>query len=275
MGPKNSRVVSLSGNLAHRRKRPSLRPMDVANAPEGINVPQGLSAAVTDAILDRPRSQIDVLEAGCGSASHLDFGPTARITGVDISPSQLERNKSLDVSIIGDLQSHPLPNEAFDVVVCWNVLEHLPRPREALDNMLQALRTKGVLVLAVPNARSIKGWVTRLTPHAFHVWVYRRVFGIASAGSDDHGPFPTYFSAPISPEGLRNYAREEGVDILFWAVHEDYGQQLIRQRLRLDGGRWRNGATLVRWLTRGRVQPEDTDIFIVLRKRASHQVASS
>jgi SAM-dependent methyltransferase len=181
----------------------------------------------------------------------------------------------LDVRITGDLQSHPLPNEAFDVVVCWNVLEHLLRPREALDNMLQALRVNGILVLAVPNARSIKGWVTRLTPHAFHVWVYRRVFGIASAGSEDRGPFRTYFADPISPEGLRNYAHEHSADILFWAAHEDYGQQLIRQRLRLDGGRWRKGATLVRWVTRGRIQPEDTDIFIVLRKRAAHQVAAS
>jgi SAM-dependent methyltransferase len=248
--------------------------MDVANAPEGINVPRGLNAAVTGAVLDRPRPQVDVLEAGCGSASHLDFGPAARITGIDISPSQLERNKSLDVRVIGDLQSHPLPNEAFDVVVCWNVLEHLPRPREALDNMLQALRVKGVLVLAVPNACSIKGWVTRLTPHAFHVWVYRRVFGIASAGSDDHGPFPTYFADPISPEGLRNYAREHTVDILYWAGHEDYGQQLIRQRLHLGGRLWREGTTFVRWLTRGHIEPEHTDIFIVLVKRASHQAAA-
>ena len=88
----------------------------------------GLNAAVTRAALDPHRPQVDVLEAGYGSASHPDFGSTARITGIDISASQLERTNSLDVRITCDLQVIRCRVRTFDVVVCWNVLEHLVCP---------------------------------------------------------------------------------------------------------------------------------------------------
>ena len=47
------------------------------------------------------------------------------MVGLDISPSALDRNRLLDDRIVGDLETYPLPRKAFDVVVCWDVLEHL------------------------------------------------------------------------------------------------------------------------------------------------------
>jgi Methyltransferase domain len=32
---------------------------------------------------------------------------------------------------LGDIESYDLPAEDFDVVVCWNVFEHLPHPERA------------------------------------------------------------------------------------------------------------------------------------------------
>ena len=204
MGPKFSRVVSPSGIPGHRHKMPSRRPMDVANAPVGINVPRGRNVG------GHQRAPRQASAPGRCAGSRLriravtDFGPAARITGIDISPSQLERNKSLDVSITGDLQSHPLSNEAFDEVVCWNVLEHVP------------LTSRGAGQHAASSSGERRSRVGRAecpldqglgdprdAPCIPRLGVSESL-RIASAGSDDHGPFPSYFADPISPEGLRN-----------------------------------------------------------------------
>jgi 2-polyprenyl-3-methyl-5-hydroxy-6-metoxy-1,4-benzoquinol methylase len=85
-----------------------------------------------------------VLDAGCGRNLHLGYPGldlrSAYVTGIDISQSALDQNENVDVKILGDLQTYPLEREAFDVVICQDVLEHLPRPNEALANMARALR---------------------------------------------------------------------------------------------------------------------------------------
>lgn len=244
--------------------RPLLR--GVAGAPEGVNVPAGLEQAIAKSLAGR--ESVSILEAGCGSATHVRFGSLARVTGIDISERQLRRNAHLVRSIVGDIQTHPLEPEAYDAVVCWNVLEHLDRPGAALENMLRALRPGGLLVVAVPNPWSLKGWATRVTPHRFHVWVYRRVFGYERAGTEGQGPFRTYFRPGARPAALSGFARAEGLEIVCWLWGEDYAQRLLRRRLRLNGERTTRFATAVRRLTRGRVDVDRTDLFVVLRRPA-------
>lgn len=74
---------------------------------------------------------IAVLEAGCGSTSHIDLGDKCRLTGIDISENQLRRNAYLDERILGDIQSYHWTVSRFDTVVCWDVSSIFPcrRPR--------------------------------------------------------------------------------------------------------------------------------------------------
>lgn len=238
--------------------------LDLGQAPEGVNVPAGLQEAFDAAIASC--AKLDVLEAGCGSASQLQFPANSRLTGIDLSRQQLERNHALDRRIAGDLQSHPLERGSYNVVVCWNVLEHLERPRQALDNMIRALQLNGVIVLALPNRYSVKGWLTKLTPHFFHIWIYRIVFGIDAAGRDDHGPFRTYFASPATPRGLVNYSSGHGLKVVYCEWLEDYGQRVLRERLRLNGRVWRELARIVLRLTRAKVDLDRTDVFMILKK---------
>jgi len=247
--------------------------MDLSTAPEGVNVPDDLRRAVAASL--PPGAPVSILEAGCGSASQLDLGPNAVVTGIDISRRQLERNTALSARINGDLQTYPLGHDAFDVVVCWNVLEHLRRPDRALDNMVRALKPGGLLVLAVPNAYSLKGWLARATPQAFHVWVYRTVFGYRNAGADDRGPFETHFAWPVTPVALRSYAAEHHLAVTHWWWHEDYGQRMLRRRLRISDRLWRQAGRWARRLSRGRVDPDRTDYFVVLSKQAANQSSST
>lgn len=45
----------------------------------------------------------------------------------------------------------PLPAEAFDLVCCWDVLEHVQNPRAVLSEVCRVLRPGGVLLLTVMN----------------------------------------------------------------------------------------------------------------------------
>ena len=98
---------------------------------------------------DSPNSS--ALEAGCGSASRISIPNTFHITGIDISQSQLDRNKSLNKKILDSLETHKFENETFDLIVCWDVLEHLRYPDKVLHSFKNAIKPNGIIVLAFPN----------------------------------------------------------------------------------------------------------------------------
>jgi SAM-dependent methyltransferase len=49
-----------------------------------------------------------------------------------------------------------LPTESYDVIVMWNVLEHLAYPVRDLVNIISLLKPGGWLVFSVPNIESIE-----------------------------------------------------------------------------------------------------------------------
>jgi SAM-dependent methyltransferase len=53
-----------------------------------------------------------------------------------------------------DIAEAGFPPDAFDLITMFHVLEHLPRPREALLKILSWLAPEGVLLVQVPNLNS-------------------------------------------------------------------------------------------------------------------------
>jgi SAM-dependent methyltransferase len=49
-----------------------------------------------------------------------------------------------------DLKRTPLPRRRFDVALCLDVLEHIPRPLRALDAIGRAMRVGGLLFVHAP-----------------------------------------------------------------------------------------------------------------------------
>ncbi len=78
---------------------------------------------------------VNVLEAGCGSLSRFEFGSNFHITGIDISSKQLERNENVNEKILGDIQTYKLQDNQYDIIMCIDVLEHLSKPHQALNNL--------------------------------------------------------------------------------------------------------------------------------------------
>jgi len=74
-----------------------------------------------------------------------------RCLGVDILEPEVAvlRQRGFDV-LCADLTANPL-DESFDLIVCGEVLEHLPAPQLMLASLSQMLRTEGRIVVTVPN----------------------------------------------------------------------------------------------------------------------------
>jgi SAM-dependent methyltransferase len=56
----------------------------------------------------------------------------------------------------GDARRLPFAAGCFDSVTCLDVLEHVPRPREAVAELARVLRPGGVLILQTPNRELFK-----------------------------------------------------------------------------------------------------------------------
>jgi SAM-dependent methyltransferase len=212
------------------------------------------------------REKLRVLEAGCGSISHLSFPADAYLVGIDISEAQLRKNTYLDEKILGDIERHELPTGDFDAVVCWNVFEHLPHPERALSGFSHAVSPGGLVILALPNALSVKGLITKFTPFRFHVWVTRHLVGRPLAGTEGNPPFPTFMRFSIAPGKLVERTQEHGLSLRYSSLFEDNKQQTIRKKLRVDGARWRFIQRAVRLMTLGKIETARAQCIFVFQK---------
>jgi 2-polyprenyl-3-methyl-5-hydroxy-6-metoxy-1,4-benzoquinol methylase len=93
-----------------------------------------------------------VLDVGCAAGFFLEVvrehGWSGR--GVELSTFAAEYARSrlgLDV-IIGTLAEAALPAASFDLVTLWDVVEHLPNPRAALEETWRLLRPAGILCVS-------------------------------------------------------------------------------------------------------------------------------
>jgi SAM-dependent methyltransferase len=205
---------------------------------------------------------VHILDAGCGKNRPIPIATDSYIVGVDISERQLARNDALDEIIVGDIQTCDLGRCRFDTVVCWDVLEHVECPEKALVNFLGALKPGGVLVVVVPHAASIKGLVTRFTPHWFHTWMGRLM-----TGRDHHSErFPTVMSPSITPKRLSLFARDHALTVRLLSEYEGWEQKKLRAKLKLTGRAFRAIEILVRTLSFGTITVSATDAIIVMQK---------
>ena len=209
------------------------------------------------------RGPIHVLEAGCGRTSHFDYTGAYRVVGLDVSHEQLENNRWVEEKIVGDVQSYPLRRGEFDLVVCWDLLEHLPDPTAALDNLAQAVKNDGVMMIGLPNVASVKGLVTKFTPHRFHVWFFRVIRKSPRAGKGD-GPFPTFLRWSLRAPALHAWAASRGLHVELFIAYESPVQQSLRSQYKLEGRRWRLLQAGVRVFSLGQVVAAETDYAIVL-----------
>jgi SAM-dependent methyltransferase len=97
-----------------------------------------------------------MLDAGCGEGfvadALLKAMPEAKITGFDVLEESVKlaqlRNPRATFSL-GDIYNIAHDNNSFDVIYCFEVLEHLQQPDRALEEMARVARR--AVVMSVPH----------------------------------------------------------------------------------------------------------------------------
>jgi SAM-dependent methyltransferase len=100
-----------------------------------------------------------LLDVGCGRGLFLDIMKRDgwRVTGVEFNEetaSYARIRYGLDVITIHALTG--LPDESYDVITLYHVLEHMPDPAAVLRTCGRLLKKHGLLVIAVPNISSLQ-----------------------------------------------------------------------------------------------------------------------
>ncbi|HKA90709.1 MAG TPA: class I SAM-dependent methyltransferase [Haliangiales bacterium] len=109
-------------------------------------------------VIPRPRGRRRILDVGSGNGALLDAMAQLGWTTWAVEPSEAAaaraRKKGHRVAV-GTAEAIPHPDESFDVVVLWHVLEHTHSPARALAEVRRVLAPGGALHLAVPNYRGL------------------------------------------------------------------------------------------------------------------------
>lgn len=161
---------------------------------------------------------LDVLDLGCRyGALTRAYAAGNRVVGVDVDREALAEAAKLGIETRwADVEAPlPFPDEAFDVVVAGELLEHVAHPRRLVSEARRVLRGGGKLVGSVPNAyrllnrlRFLAGLPPERDPTHLHMFTPRDVRALV-------GDFEDVDLRLISSRFLRLHPRLFANDIVF------------------------------------------------------------
>ncbi len=180
-----------------------------------------------------------ILEIGTGSGFFLFYArerfPGARLTGVEYDPRLLEaakRRAPFAECVRGNAETFDLRPASFDVVVSFQVIEHLYDPSAMLARVKSHLKPGGIFILTTPNLDGIGARVMGARWHA-HRPDHVSLKGVAdwntlveNAGFDPLYCGSTFFTGiPLMnrlPLGALNWALLAAFGAARWRHGESY-----------------------------------------------------
>jgi SAM-dependent methyltransferase len=215
-----------------------------------------------------PAGSLSIYEAGGGSTSFLPLNVLRRahVTVVDIDEDQIRNNDYAQETILGDIQTHRCRPESFDLIICYNVIEHVPDVEAALRGFCDGLKRGGLILIGAPNPKSLSGVVTKYSPHWFHVWFYRYVRGDKNAGRPGHAPFPTLFHPLVTLSNLDGFAKAHGLQIIYRKKYESPRYPEMRLRKPAFAALIDIAAKMMNFFLPGNTDVRHGDYHVMLRK---------
>jgi ubiquinone/menaquinone biosynthesis C-methylase UbiE len=112
-------------------------------------------------------------DVGCGIGFFLSIASKGgfETRGIDLSKDAIKYAKEkfgLNVQQ-GTLEDISLPADHFDVVTCWEVVEHLDDPIKFLNEIKRILKKDGLLFISTPNVESIYARLLKNNWHGFNM----------------------------------------------------------------------------------------------------------
>ena len=116
-----------------------------------------------------------VLEIGSGKAAFSKKIPATEYTGLDFSLEAQKMAKQSGINILNEtIETHSKNNCYYDVVISFQVLEHISDPKSFIEHSLAALKNNGLLIIAIPSEDSFLKYVSNgilnMPPHHVTRW---------------------------------------------------------------------------------------------------------
>lgn len=152
-----------------------------------------MQATFLDRVTPLLRSGVKVLDIGAGRAPTIaveDRPDGCVYVGTDIDGTELEAAPpgAYDETLVADV-TRPFPGaHDFDLVLSWQVLEHVRPLDQALANLHAVLRPGGTLVAHFSGGRAFFAAAARVVPHRVRSVAMSRLLGSAAEEK-----FPTQF----------------------------------------------------------------------------------
>jgi SAM-dependent methyltransferase len=154
------------------------------------------------AAIARHKSAGALLDLGCSSGAFLEAvkGPAWHLYGIEMSAEAAKKAEARAGArvFVGDILDAPFAPESFDVVTCFDVLEHVYEPRAVLAKVREWLKPGGIFYALVPNIDSAES----------------RVFGSYWYGLE----LPRHITH-FSCASLKNMAKSAGLDEVSVEAH--------------------------------------------------------
>jgi len=179
----------------------------------------------------------DWLDAGCGSGTLTRFlaEAGARVLGVDAAEDMIatastlgsghEHSEQLRFEHIETIEHLPAADQSLDGILCSSVLEYVADPPACLAEFARVLRPGGLLVVSVPNRRSVVRR-TQLGVHGLGRLLRRRWFAFLDYSHHDYTS--EGFRALLKGHGFSAGASVPfGSPIPRWLQRREFGGSLL------------------------------------------------
>ena len=106
-----------------------------------------------------------LMDIGCGKGTFLELAKEKgwQACGVEPNFDDAKRLRDKGIEIYqNDFLEVSLPANEFDVISLWDLIEHVPDPREWVRRCAKTLRGQGLLVIATPNHFSFLDFLAHL-----------------------------------------------------------------------------------------------------------------
>lgn len=131
------------------------------------------------ATLTQYKQSGSLLDLGCSSGAFLEFmgKESWRLHGIEMSAesAKIAAAKTGAEVFVGTILEAQFPAASFDVITCFDVLEHLYEPRRIIARVSEWLKPGGIFYVLVPNVDSAEARVfgsywhgLELPRHLFH-----------------------------------------------------------------------------------------------------------
>jgi len=119
-----------------------------------------------------------VLDAGCGSHNQLmSKNKVGLLIGCDVDENSIRKNLYTCMGVVGDLEAMGFRENVFDLIMSFDVVEHLENPQAFIKNAARSLKKGGLIFLVTPNRNSICGFAARLMPYQAKVYFTKILTG--------------------------------------------------------------------------------------------------